>query len=65
MVTIHGGPAWDVELLAMQLEEAGIDCFLPDKMSKTVDPFITGANPLKPAFWAENIIADWLVERLG
>lgn len=27
--------------------------------------FITGANPLKPVFWAENVIADWLVERLG
>ena len=27
--------------------------------------FITGANPLKPVFWAENTIADWLAERLG
>ena len=27
--------------------------------------FITGANPLKPVFWAENVIADWLAERLG
>ncbi|MEN8164078.1 MAG: alpha/beta fold hydrolase [Acidobacteriota bacterium] len=27
--------------------------------------FVTGANPLKPVFWAENVIADWLVERLG
>ncbi len=27
--------------------------------------FITGANPLKPVFWAESVIADWLVERLG
>jgi len=46
LVTVHVGPLWDVELLAMQLEEAGIDAFLPDKMTKTVDPFITGANPL-------------------
>lgn len=27
--------------------------------------FITGANPLKPLFWAENVIADWLADRLG
>ncbi len=27
--------------------------------------FITGANPLKPTFWAESVIADWLVEHLG
>lgn len=27
--------------------------------------FITGVNPLKPVFWAESLIADWLVERLG
>lgn len=27
--------------------------------------FITGANPLKPHFWAENVIADWLVDRLS
>lgn len=47
MVTIHGGPAWDVELLAMQLADAGIDCYFPEKMVRTVDPFITGANPLE------------------
>ena len=46
LVTVHAGPAWDVELLAMQLDGAGIDSFQPDKMTKTVDPFITGANPL-------------------
>ena len=46
LVTVHAGPAWDAELLAMQLDEAGIDSFLPDKMTKAVDPFITGANPL-------------------
>lgn len=26
--------------------------------------FITGVNPLKPLFWAENVIADWLADRL-
>ena len=46
LVTVHAGPAWDVELLAMQLDGAGIDSFQPDKMTKTVDPFITGPNPL-------------------
>lgn len=46
MVTVHSGPAWDVQLLAMQLEEAGIASFQPDTMTKAVDPFITGANPL-------------------
>ena len=27
--------------------------------------FVTGSHPLKPIFWAENIIADWLAERMS
>jgi hypothetical protein len=46
LVTVHVGPAWEVDLRAMVLTEAGIDIFTPDRMTKAMDPFITGANPL-------------------
>ena len=46
LVTVHSGSLWEVELLAGLLEGAGIPTFLPDHLTKRVDPFITGANPL-------------------
>ena len=62
MVTVHAGPAWDVELLAMQLDEVGIASFLPDKMTKAVDPFITGANPLESRLQVRAVDAERAAE---
>jgi hypothetical protein len=45
-VTVHSGPPWQIELLSGLLEEEGIPTFQPDRTTKVVDPFITGANPL-------------------
>lgn len=47
LVTIHVGSLWEVELVAGRLEAEGIPTFLPDHLTKRVDPFITGANPLQ------------------
>jgi hypothetical protein len=46
LVTVHAGSLWEVELLAGLLDAEGIATFLPDHLTKRVDPFITGANPL-------------------
>jgi len=46
LVTIHAGPPWDVDLLAMKLREQGIESFVPDARTMTVDPFITGTGTL-------------------
>ena len=45
-VTVHAGPPWQIELLSGLLDENGIPSFQPDRTTKVVDPFITGANPL-------------------
>ena len=46
MTTIHAGPLWEVQLLQGKLDEEGIPSFIPDELTKRVDPFITGANAL-------------------
>lgn len=46
LVTVHAGSLWEVELLAGLLQDEGIRTFLPDHLTKRVDPFITGGNAL-------------------
>ncbi len=45
-ITVHVGPPWEVEMLGGMLEQAGFPVFLPDRATKSVDPFITGFAPL-------------------
>lgn len=45
-VTIFMGEPWRVALLEGELESAGILTLVPDRVIKTIDPFITGANAL-------------------
>ena len=45
-VTVYTGSHTRVVVLEGLLEAEGIMSFVPDRMLKTADPFITGANPL-------------------
>ncbi|MDA1261098.1 MAG: hypothetical protein O3A20_10830 [Planctomycetota bacterium] len=44
LVTVYTGPMWRVLLLEGRLLAEGIPVLVPDRMIKTIDPFITGAN---------------------
>ncbi|MCB9896961.1 MAG: DUF2007 domain-containing protein [Planctomycetes bacterium] len=44
--TVHAGPFAQVLAVQSVLEAAGIETRIPDAMTKVVDPFVTGANPL-------------------
>lgn len=46
LVTVYAGPVWRVLLLEGEFAAEGIPCLVPDRMIKTIDPFITGANAL-------------------
>lgn len=46
LTTVFAGPPWLVMLLEGRMEAAGIPSFVPDRLVKTIDPFITGASPL-------------------
>jgi hypothetical protein len=46
-VTVFTGPPLEVELMQGRLEAEGFLAFQPDRLTKTVDPFITGPNPLE------------------
>ena len=46
LVTVYVGPHARVAVLEGLLAAVGIPSFVPDRMLKTIDPFITGANPL-------------------
>lgn len=47
LVTVYSGPVWRVLLLEGRLEAEGIPALVPDRIIKTIDPFITGANALE------------------
>jgi hypothetical protein len=46
LVTVFSGPLWAADLHQGLLEEEGIPTFLPDHVTKRVDPFITGFSPM-------------------
>lgn len=46
LVLVFAGPVWRVSLLEGRLASAGIPCFVPDRMMKTIDPFVTGGSAL-------------------
>lgn len=46
LVTVYYGPIWKILLIEGRLEAEGIPVLVPDRMIKTIDPFITGSNSL-------------------
>jgi hypothetical protein len=46
-ITVFEGPAAKAAFLRGLLESHGIDCLVPDELTKLADPFITGANPFQ------------------
>ena len=46
-VTLLEAPAREVAVVRGLLEDAGIATFVPDEVTKIVDPFITGPNPFQ------------------
>lgn len=46
-VTVYCGSHARVTVLEGLLAAEGIPCFVPDRLVKTVDPFITGASALE------------------
>jgi hypothetical protein len=46
LVTVFVGSHARVAVLEALLADSGIPCFVPDRITKTMDPFITGVAPL-------------------
>lgn len=46
LVTVYVGSHARVAVLEALLANSGIPCFVPDRITKTMDPFITGEAPL-------------------
>ena len=64
-VTIFMGEPWRVALLEGELESAGILTLVPDRMIKTIDPFITGANPFALRLQVPNFQCAAALEVIG
>jgi hypothetical protein len=47
LVTVYSGSHARVVVLEGLLDAEGIPNFVPDRMMKTVDPFLTGSSPLE------------------
>ena len=59
LVTIYAGAPWRVALIEAELAAEGVPCFVPDRLTKTLDPFITGSNALDLRLEVpENFAAD-------
>ncbi len=54
LTTIYVGSHASVAALEGVLEAEGIPTFVPDRMMKTMDPFITGYAPLELALQVQN-----------
>lgn len=54
LVTVYVGTHARVAALEGLLEAEGIPTFVPDRMMKTMDPFITGYAPLELALQVQN-----------
>jgi len=46
LTTVFAGPLWRVMLMEISFKAEGIACFVPDRLTKIINPFVTGANAL-------------------